>query len=61
MLHVIVSDTPFDVIFIYFWEPGYIPYWDGFRKILIYLDCMTGFGLGKFSILKEITPDQVAR
>ena len=46
MLHTIESDTPFDVVFIEFWEPGDIPDRDGSRKILTCLDCMTLFSLG---------------
>ena len=61
MLITIESDTPFDMVFIDFWEPGYIPYWEGSRKILPCLDCMTGFGLGAAIGLKEITSDQAAK
>ena len=46
LLHTIESDTPFDVVFLDFLEPGDIPDWDGYRKILTCLDCMTGFGIG---------------
>ena len=55
MLQKIDSDTPFDVLFIDFWEPGEIPYQDESCKILTCLDCMTGFGLGAAIELKEIT------
>ena len=57
----IESDTPFDVAFINFWEPGDIPDRDGSCKILTYLDCMTGFGLGAAIGIDEITSDQAAR
>ena len=56
MLHTIESDTPFDVVFLEFWEPGYIPDWDISRKILTCMDCMKGFYLGAASGLKVITP-----
>ena len=61
MLHVIESDTPFDVVFIHSSEPGNISYRDVYRKILTCLDCMIEFGLGTSSILKEITLDQVSQ
>ena len=41
LLHTIDSDTPLDVVFLYFWERGDIPYRDGSHKILTHLDCMT--------------------
>ena len=43
MIHTIVSDTPFDVVFLYFWEPGEIPDFNGSIKIITCLDCMTAF------------------
>ena len=61
MLHMIELDTPFDVVFLYFWELGNIPYWNGYRNILTCLDCMKGFWLEEASGLKEITSDQVSR
>ena len=57
-LQTVESDTPFDVVFIGFGEPGDIPYQDGSRKILTGLDCMTGFGLAAATGMKEITSDQ---
>ena len=56
MLHMIDSDTPFEVVFLDFWEPGGISDWDGSYKIIICLDCMIVFCLGASSGLKEITP-----
>ena len=47
------SDTPIYVVFLGFLEPGDIPDWDGSHKILTYLDCMTGFGLGEATELIE--------
>ena len=61
MLHTIGLDTPFDVLFLYFWEPGDIPYWDGSRKILTCLDFMTVFRPVSASGLKGIISDQIAR
>ena len=46
LLHTIESDTPFDMVFIKFWEPGDIPDWNGSHKILTCMDSMTGFWLG---------------
>ena len=46
MLRTIDSYTPFSVVFIEFWEPGNIPDWYVSRKIITFLDCMTGFGIG---------------
>ena len=40
LLQTIDSDTPFDVVFIDFCEPGDIPYQYRYRKILSCLDCM---------------------
>ena len=45
MIHIIDSDTLFDVVFLDFWEPGDIPYWGGYCKIITCLDFMTGFGI----------------
>ena len=45
LLQMIDSDTPFDVVFIDFWKPGYILDQNGSLKILTFLDCMKGFGL----------------
>ena len=61
MLQTIESDTPFDVVFIDFWEPGDIPDRYGSCNILTGLYCMTGFGIGAATGLKEITSDQAAR
>ena len=52
LLQTIDSDTPIDVVFINFLEPGDILYQVGSSKILTYLDCMTGFGLGASTGLK---------
>ena len=60
MLHTIDSETPFGVVFIEFLDPGDIPYWDGSCKIITWLDCMTDFGIGSSSEMKEITSDQSA-
>ena len=57
LLQTIDSDTPFDVVFLYFWEPGEIPYLDGSRRILKCLDFMTGFGLAAATGMKEVTSD----
>ena len=61
MLHIINSDTPFDVVFLYFWEPGDIQYLYGYRNILICLKYMTVFGIGSASGINEITPEQVTQ
>ena len=61
LLRNIESDTPFDVVFLDFWEPGDIPDRDRSRKILTCLDCMRGFGLGSAIGLREITSDQAAQ
>ena len=55
LLQIIDLDTPFDVVFLEFWEPGDIWDQDGTRKILTCLDCMTGFGLAEATGMKEIT------
>ena len=52
MFHTIESDTPFDVVFLDFWGPGYITYWDVSCNILKCLDCMTLFGLGEATGMK---------
>ena len=57
-LQAIESDTPVYVVFLDFWEPGYITDRDGSHKILTCLDCMTRFGLVFATVLKEITSDQ---
>ena len=46
---------------LYFWGLEYIPDQVGSINIIIFLDCMTGFGLGESSGLKEITPYQFSR
>ena len=61
MLQTIDSDTPFDVVFLYFWETGDNPYWDGSRKSLTCLDFITGFGIVAATGLKKITSDQAAQ
>ena len=61
LLQTIESDTPIDVVFLDFWEPGDIPDRDGSHKILTCLDCMTGFEIGASIDLKEITSDQATR
>ena len=61
LLQTIDSDTPFDVVFLYFWEPGEIPYLDGSRRILKCLYFMTGFGLAAATGMKEVTSDQAAQ
>ena len=58
MLQTIESDTPFDVVFLDFWGPGDIPYQNGYLKILTFLYCMKGFGVGAATVLKEITSGQ---
>ena len=60
MLKTIESDTPFDVVFLDFCEPRDIPDQDGSRKILTLMDCMTVFGIGAATGLKEITSYQAA-
>ena len=52
LLQTIESDTPFDVVFIYFWVPGDIPYRYRYRNILTCLDCMTVLGVGAATGLK---------
>ena len=49
------------MVLIDFWEPGDISDQYGSRNILTCLDCMTGFGLGVASGMKEITSNQAAR
>ena len=61
MLHAIESDTPCDVVSIDFWDPGDIPDWYGYCKIMTCLDCMTVFGIGSASGLKQIELDQATR
>ena len=61
MLQKIESDTPFDVVFLDFWEPVDIPDRDGSRKILILLDCMTGLGIGAAIGPNKITLYQATR
>ena len=60
LIQTIDSDTPFDVLFLDFWEPGYILDWDVSHKIITGLYCIIRFGLGAYIGLKEITPDQVS-
>ena len=59
MLITVELYNPFDVIFLVFWGAGDTPDWDGYCKILIYLDCRPGFGLVSASVMKEITSKQV--
>ena len=54
-------DTPFDALFLDFWEPGYIPDQDGYLKILTCLDCRTGSGISADTGMKEITSDQATQ
>ena len=61
MLHTIVLDAPFEVVFLDFWEPGDIPDWDVSSKILTCLDCMMVLGIGSETGLKEISSYQAAR
>ena len=61
LLQTIDSGTPFNVVFIDFWEPGDIPDRYGSRKNLTCLDCMTWFGLVEDTGPKEITSDQASR
>ena len=61
MLHTIDLDTPFDVVFLDFWVPGYIPYRDGSRNISTCMDFMIGFGISAATGMKEITSDQAVR
>ena len=61
LLQNIDPDTPFDVIFIDFWEPGDIPDQEEYRKIHTCLDLMKGFGIGAATGLKKITSDQAAQ
>ena len=49
------------MVFIEFWKPGDIPYRYGSRKILTCLDCITGFGIGSATRLKEITSYRAAQ
>ena len=61
MLHTTDSDTPFDVVFLDFWETGDIQDCYGYRKILACLDYMIGFGIGAYTALKVITSEQAAQ
>ena len=61
LLQTVELDTPFEVVFIDFWETWDIPYWDGSHKILTCLYCMTGLGIGASIGLKGITSDQAAK
>ena len=54
MFHTIDSDTPFDVVFLYFWGPGDIPYQDGSKNIIKLLDCITEFGIVEAIGLEKI-------
>ena len=56
IIHTIESDTPFDLKFPDFWDPGDISNRDGYCKILTLLDCMTRFGLELYSRMNQITP-----
>ena len=42
LIHIIESDTLFDVVFLDFLETGYITYQDGYLNILTFLNFMTG-------------------
>ena len=61
MLQMIESYTPFDMVFIDFWEPVEIPDWGGSRKILTCLDFMIVFGIGAAIELKGIISDQASQ
>ena len=52
MLHKIESDAPFAVVFLDFWESGYIPDRGVYFSILPCLYCMTRFMVGAASRLK---------
>ena len=58
MLYTIDSDTPFDVVFINFWESGEITDQDGSCNIITCLYCTTLFGLEPTIGMKEFTPNQ---
>ena len=57
LLQILYLNTPFDLVFLDFWEPGDIQDQGGTRKILTCLDCMKGFCLAKNTVMKEITSD----
>ena len=61
MPQTIQLETPFDVVFLKFWEPGDIPDHNISFKILTYLHFLTGFGIGAAISPKKITPDQAIR
>ena len=61
MIQTIESYTPFDKGFLDFWGPGEIPDRGEYHKILMCLDCMTGFGIIAVTGINEITSDQVAQ
>ena len=46
LLYTIDTDTPYDLLFLYFWEPVDILYWYIDINILTWLDCMSGFRQG---------------
>ena len=54
LLQTIESDTPFDVVFLDSGEPGDIPNQYVPRKILTFLDCMTGFGIVEDTGMKKL-------
>ena len=61
MLHTIESVTPFDVVFMDFWDPRYIPDLDGSRNNLACLHCMKIFDIISASVLKSIRSYQDAQ
>ena len=61
LLQTIESYTPFYLVFLDFGEPGGIPDHDGYIKTLTFIDCMTGFGLGLSTGIKNIISYQAAR
>ena len=61
LLNTIESDTPFDMLFIYFYKPVYILYRYGPSKILTFLDCMAVFRISESSGIEVIISEQVAQ
>ena len=59
-LKQIESDNTFDLVFLDFWEPGYIPYHDVSCNIMTLLECMTGFGTEAHNWPNETTPEKVS-
>ena len=42
-LQALVMNVPFDIVFLDVWELGEVPERDGSRKVLTFINCMTGF------------------